>query len=71
MASRRRSLRVLQSIQSGEAEPGSQPQGAAAADVARDLIRNSDIVVENFAAGVMDRLGFGFDVCRQLRPTSS
>jgi crotonobetainyl-CoA:carnitine CoA-transferase CaiB-like acyl-CoA transferase len=39
-----------------------------ALDVARDLVRKSDVVVENFAAGVMDRLGLGFDVCRQLRP---
>lgn len=36
--------------------------------VARDLIRQSDVVVENFAAGVMDRMGLGYDVCRSLRP---
>jgi crotonobetainyl-CoA:carnitine CoA-transferase CaiB-like acyl-CoA transferase len=35
--------------------------------VARDLIRASDVVVENFAAGVMDRMGLGYDACRQLR----
>jgi benzylsuccinate CoA-transferase BbsF subunit len=35
--------------------------------VARDLIRASDVVVENFAAGVMDRMGLGYDVCRSLR----
>jgi crotonobetainyl-CoA:carnitine CoA-transferase CaiB-like acyl-CoA transferase len=28
----------------------------------------SDIVVENFAAGVMDRLGLGYEVVRRLRP---
>jgi benzylsuccinate CoA-transferase BbsF subunit len=39
-----------------------------ALEVARDLVRSSDIVVENFAAGVMDRLGLGYDVCRSLRP---
>ena len=39
-----------------------------AIDVARELIRCSDVVVENFAAGVMDRLGLGYDVCRELRP---
>jgi crotonobetainyl-CoA:carnitine CoA-transferase CaiB-like acyl-CoA transferase len=36
--------------------------------VARDLIRASDVVVENFAAGVMDRMGLGYEVCRSLRP---
>lgn len=39
-----------------------------AIEVARDLIRASDVVVENFAAGVMDRLGLGYEVCRELRP---
>ena len=39
-----------------------------ARSVARDLIRASDIVVENFAAGVMDRMGLGYEVCRSLRP---
>jgi benzylsuccinate CoA-transferase BbsF subunit len=38
-----------------------------ALDLARDLIRQSDVVVENFAAGVMDRLGLGFEDCRRLR----
>jgi crotonobetainyl-CoA:carnitine CoA-transferase CaiB-like acyl-CoA transferase len=36
--------------------------------VARDLIRKSDIVVENFAAGVFARMGFGYDDCRALKP---
>lgn len=36
--------------------------------VARDLIRASDVVMENFASGVMDRMGLGYEVCRTLRP---
>ena len=36
--------------------------------VARRLCAASDIVVENFAAGVMDRMGLGWEVLRQLRP---
>jgi benzylsuccinate CoA-transferase BbsF subunit len=35
--------------------------------VARDLIRVSDVVVENFAAGVMQRMGLGYEECRALR----
>jgi len=32
-----------------------------------DLVRISDAVTENFAAGVLDRLGFGYDRLRELR----
>jgi benzylsuccinate CoA-transferase BbsF subunit len=34
----------------------------------RELVRISDAVTENFAAGVMERLGFGFEQLRELRP---
>jgi crotonobetainyl-CoA:carnitine CoA-transferase CaiB-like acyl-CoA transferase len=43
----------------------SAPQGA---DLARRLAAKSDIVVENFRPGVMDRLGLGFDHLKALRP---
>lgn len=36
--------------------------------VARDIIAHSDILVENFATGVMDRLGLGYEVARQINP---
>lgn len=42
-----------------------QPDGIA---VAKRLCAASDIVVENFAAGVMNRMGLGYDVLRTLRP---
>lgn len=32
------------------------------------LVRISDVVTENFAAGVMDRLGFGWERLREIRP---
>jgi len=32
-----------------------------------DLVRISDVVTENFAAGVMERLGFGYDALQALR----
>ncbi|MFL5297890.1 MAG: CoA transferase [Phenylobacterium sp.] len=35
---------------------------------ARALIAGADVVVENFAAGVMEKLGLGPDVQRRLRP---
>lgn len=37
-------------------------------ELARELIRKSDVLVENFSAGVMDRLGLGEEECRKLNP---
>lgn len=33
-----------------------------------DLVRQSDVVVENFSLGVMDRLGFGYEALKQVNP---
>ena len=33
-----------------------------------ELVRKADVVVENFSAGTMDRLGLGWDVLRGLNP---
>lgn len=40
----------------------------AAVAVALDLIRDADVVVENFSSGVMDRLGLGWAACHALNP---
>jgi benzylsuccinate CoA-transferase BbsF subunit len=40
----------------------------AAHEVARKLVAKSDIVVNNFAHGVMDKMGFGYDVLKQIKP---
>ena len=42
-----------------------QPQ---AVEIAKQLVAKSDIVCENFAAGVMDRLGLGYEILRQVKP---
>jgi benzylsuccinate CoA-transferase BbsF subunit len=42
-----------------------QPEAVA---VARDLVAQCDIVCENFAAGVMERIGLGYPVLRQIKP---
>jgi benzylsuccinate CoA-transferase BbsF subunit len=36
--------------------------------VAKDLIARCDIVCENFAAGVMERMGLGYEVLRRIKP---
>jgi len=33
------------------------------------LIKDADVLVENFRPGVMDRLGLGFDVLKEVNPT--
>jgi crotonobetainyl-CoA:carnitine CoA-transferase CaiB-like acyl-CoA transferase len=39
-----------------------------ARDVFTDLLRHADVVVENFSAGTMDRLGVGYAYARQVNP---
>src|SRR5215470_2556156 len=39
-----------------------------AVEVAKDLIAQCDIVCENFAAGVMARMGLGYDALRAIKP---
>lgn len=34
----------------------------------KDLVKHADVVVENFAPGVMDRLGIGWDVLHKINP---
>lgn len=41
---------------------------AEAVAIAKRLVTRSDIVCENFAAGVMGRLGLGYEVLRQINP---
>jgi len=36
--------------------------------IALDIIRGSDILVENFSNGVMDRLGFGYEDVKAINP---
>lgn len=43
----------------------SRPEGVA---IVRDLVRESDVVIEAFTPGVMKRLGLGWDELRAIRP---
>ena len=40
-------------------------RGAA---VLRQLVARSDVLLENFVPGTLDRLGFGYQACRAIRP---
>ena len=37
-------------------------------DIAKDFVRISDVIMQNFGTGVMERLGLGYDVLRQVNP---
>ena len=39
-----------------------------AIDIAKTLVSKSDIVMNNFASGVMEKLGVGYDVLRHIKP---
>ena len=39
-----------------------------ALEIARRLVAKSDVVVNNFAHGVMDRLGFGYEQLKAIKP---
>jgi len=41
------------------------PKGA---DLAKRLVKISDVVVDNFRAGVMDKLGLGYPALREIKP---
>jgi formyl-CoA transferase len=41
------------------------PRGA---EVLRRLVVQSDILLENFVPGTLDRLGFSYEACRAIRP---
>jgi crotonobetainyl-CoA:carnitine CoA-transferase CaiB-like acyl-CoA transferase len=41
------------------------PQGLA---LVKDLLRQADVCIENFAPGAIERLGLGYDVVRELNP---
>jgi crotonobetainyl-CoA:carnitine CoA-transferase CaiB-like acyl-CoA transferase len=44
-------------------------KSAGGIEIARRLIAQSDVVVENFRPGVMERLGLGYEAARKLRPS--
>lgn len=42
-------------------------KNAKGMEIVKELIKKSDIVIENFAPGVMDRLGLNYESCKNLK----
>ena len=61
----RRSLSGVQQSKLYAALNISRPEGL---ELAMRLVSVSDVVIENFAAGVIERLGLGYDALRQAKP---
>ena len=43
-------------------------RGPAGKAVIYDLVKTADVVVNNFRAGVMDRMGFGYETLKKINP---
>ncbi len=43
-------------------------RNAQGKELFKGLVAKSDVVVDNFSSGVLERLGFGFDVLQQINP---
>ena len=43
-------------------------RGEAGKAIVFDLVRNADVVVNNFRAGVMERMGFGYEALAKINP---
>ncbi len=56
---------MLNSNKSGVSLDLKHPDGAA---LLKRMVAKADVLLENFAPGVMDRLGLGWDVLRELNP---
>ena len=37
-------------------------------ELARELIKKSDVVIENYATGVMERMGLGYEALKEIKP---
>ena len=43
-------------------------KSAMGLELVKDLIREADVMIENFAPGAIERLGLGYDVVKELNP---
>jgi len=52
----------------GKASVGLNLKQPEALEIAKKLVAASDVVTENFAAGVMDKMGLGYETLKRLKP---
>ena len=58
----------FQSVNRNKLSVGLDLKKPEARDILIDLVRGSDVLVENYRAGVMDRLGLSYETLREVNP---
>jgi crotonobetainyl-CoA:carnitine CoA-transferase CaiB-like acyl-CoA transferase len=59
---------IFLSVNSGKRAMTLDLKHPAAKQIVERLIKNADVFIQNFKAGVIDRLGFGYDALRAIKP---
>ncbi len=59
---------IFLSVNSGKRAMTLNLKHPGAKEVVHRLIAGADVFIQNFRAGVIDRLGFGYDVLREIKP---
>ena len=59
---------VFQSLNRNKRSIALDLRGAAGKQVVFELVKTADVVVNNFRAGVMERMGFGYDALSKINP---
>ena len=58
----------FQSINRGKRSIGVDLKSAAGKETIRRLVRSADVLIENYRAGVMDKLGLGYEALHAINP---
>jgi crotonobetainyl-CoA:carnitine CoA-transferase CaiB-like acyl-CoA transferase len=58
----------FQSVNRNKLSVGLDLKKPEARDILVDLVKGSDVLIENYRAGVMDRLGLSYEVLRAVNP---
>src|SRR5258708_37274242 len=59
---------VFQSLNRNKRSIALDLRGPAGKEVVFDLVKKADVVVNNFRAGVMERMGFGYEALSKINP---
>src|SRR5260370_12328988 len=60
--------RVFRSLNRNKRSIALDLRGETGKAVIYDLVKTADVVVNNFRAGVMDRMGFGYETLKKINP---
>ena len=67
-AQRGRDRRLVPRAERGQEVGRARPEDPCDQAAFRDMVGGADVLLENFRAGVLDRMGFGWPLLRELNP---